>query len=117
MCAIKGWIPGARVEHHTITQKMQETDRDDEVYWIAWTSRDIHEIGNHRTNLDRDQWTALKIGDPIDIIFYHSDPSPYVRHDIFVSVGNFAFDLCLLAAESFGVAAMLWLVLNRRRRA
>jgi hypothetical protein len=117
MCAVKGWIPGARVEPHTITQKMQETGRYGEVYWISWTARDIHEVGNHRTNLDPNQWTALKIGDPIDIIYYRSDPSPYVRQDIFVSAGNFAFDSCLLAAESFAVAAMLWLVLKRRRRA
>jgi hypothetical protein len=38
------------------------------------------------------------VGDTIPVVFVHGEP--YLRDSIFDSLGNFAFDLVLLAAEA-----------------
>ncbi|MBC8139415.1 MAG: hypothetical protein H8F28_26355 [Fibrella sp.] len=116
MSAIKGWVPGSKTQTFRVTQKLQTGEGLDPVYWISWTQDDIRSRGNHRTNLVHDRWTAIRIGDPIDIITVGSDPAPYVHDDIFVDPGNFVFDFVLLAIEATGIFLVVR-AFRRERRA
>jgi len=111
MSAIKGWVPGAKVQIYHVTQKLD----NGKVYWISWTRDDIRLPGNHKSNIRYERWAKLKIGDPIEIITVGNDPTTYTRDDIFVEPGNFVFDLVLLAGELAGIILVIRGFLRKRR--
>lgn len=125
MLQIKGWIPGAAVTSVAITAKWHQAADESgdgrEAFFIAWNDADIHLPGPQRTNTFDDQWHLMKVGDMIEIIRVPGDSTPYLRNDIYVSPGNFAVDLGLLAVEMAGIAFFLrvtWnLIRERMRRA
>jgi hypothetical protein len=117
MCAIKRWLPGAQAHGYRVRQKLVTKEELEDAYWISWTSEDIRQPGNHRTNIPREQWANLRIGDPVEIITVGDDPAPYVRDDIFVSPGNFGFDIVLLVAEVSGIVLAVRGLLRARDRA
>lgn len=116
MAQIKGWVPGGQTTTHRITQKWEEM-RDGSrgpgsVYWISWTDRSIQEIGDHRLNLELEQWHSLQVGDPIEIVRVPGDQWPHTRDGIFVSPGNFVFDSVLLGVELW----LMWLGVSAFRK-
>ncbi len=119
MCQIKGWVPGATVRTELITQKWHEMrsefDEISHVYWIAWGRRPIREVGDHRLNLEPEQWEAVRVGDRVEIIRVPGDSWPHTRDGIFVSPGNFQFDIGLLIAELIVAALSLHWWCNSRR--
>ena len=118
MCQIKGWLPGANATNEIITQKWNQTPAEHpsgrDTYWIAWTDDDIRKVGEHRVNVPPEHWNHLNLGDQIEVVRLSGDGWAYLRDDIFVSVGNFAFDGILLVAE-IGVAFAMLVGLNRNR--
>lgn len=120
MCQIKGWLPGASATQETITQKWHQAAAENPLsrdsYWIAWSAEDIHKVGDHRTNVMPEDWVRLYVGDQIEIVRLSGDRSPYLRDDIFVSAGNFAFDGIFLAAQIGVALTMLMRMIQSRNR-
>ena len=108
MAQIRGWLPGAAVEERVILEKWHETaaehPRGRTTYWLLTGEGDIRVPGNHRINLQRDNWEGRNVGDPIAMV--PLDGEVYLRDGIYASDGNFFFDLVLLAAELFVVIRM-----------
>jgi hypothetical protein len=107
MMRIRGWLPGAFVSTEIITQKWDAPGRAARAYWVAWTERDIREVGPHRLNVPRARWDRLAIGDRIQIVRLRRDPWPYLRDGIYASTVNILLDIVILLAEIAIVAAML----------
>jgi predicted DNA-binding protein (UPF0278 family) len=84
-----------------------------EVYWLAWDGGDADVPGRHRINVERHVFEATQIGDTIRLVF--EDGDPYLRDGIYVSRGNFIFDVCLLAFE-LALCVVATVRLLRRRR-
>lgn len=120
MAQIKGWLPGATAADWTVTQKWHQTPNQHpsgrNTYWIATTEEDIRKIGPHRLNVPSEKWESLKEGDKLEIVSVPGDPAPYLRDGIFVSWGNFAFDLALLGVEFGVVGVMVWPLRRLRKR-
>jgi hypothetical protein len=120
MFQIKGWIPGGRPQQVTITAKLHQTPEQSpdgrEVYWIAWNGGDINRRGAHRTNMVYEQWTTAKVGDPLEIVYIPLSGDTYLRDGIYVSFGNFAFDVLLLILELLGISFAIR-VLRQKTRA
>jgi hypothetical protein len=116
MCQIKGWLPGAITAQETVTQKWyqsaEEHPRGWDTYWISWSDTDIRTVGLHRINVEPQYWESVAVGDPLEVVRLPNDARPHLRNDIFVSVGNFSFDLALLAVE-IGVALIMLVILAR----
>lgn len=110
MAAIRGWVPGAVYRTHVITD-MQVLDGDyGPAYWIAWDGAPIARRSHQRENLERDQWARLAVGDTVTMAYYRDDPTPNSPDGIYVSLGNFVFDIVLLSC-----ALLLACVLGRPR--
>ena len=120
MLQIEGWIPGGRVQQVTITAKAhrsaEESQDGREVFWIAWNGGDISKRGAHRTSVFEEKWVALKVGDPLEIVSIPGSSGTYLRHgDIYVSPGNFVFDIVLLLLEVFGISFALQVLVDNLR--
>jgi hypothetical protein len=120
MAQIKGWLPGGTVQTRVITGKWHQTPEEDpdgaDTYWIALTAGDIRQPGSHRLTLPADQWASLREGDGIEVVYVPGDPQPYRRDGIFVSLGNFLFDVVLLALELGTAGLMGWQLWRLRSR-
>lgn len=112
----RGWLPGARTETHAITQMAILDGKYGESYWVSWTNTSIRTQGDHRTNLQYDDWATLRIGDPIEITFVGKSSTPYLKNDIDTSNGNFIFDGVLLALELGVSLLMIYKLLMLRRQ-
>jgi hypothetical protein len=115
MTQIRGWLPGASVQQRPITEKWHQTPEEhpdaQDTYWVAFTEDDIRKVGNHRLNVEPEKWASLSEGDSVEVVYVSGSPKPYLRDGIFVSWGNFVFDLLLLGLEVGVVAIMamqLW---------
>ncbi|MBI5042870.1 MAG: hypothetical protein HZC10_03370 [Nitrospirae bacterium] len=120
MCIIKGWIDGEMViRTYTITQKWHERYATDygtgHMYWISWTGQNIKENGVHRVSMQYEKWVYLQINDPIEIIYIVNNPSPYSRDGMFVSDGNFIFDIVLLSLELIAILFLSRSILKLRK--
>ncbi|MFC1743145.1 hypothetical protein ACFL35_04060 [Candidatus Riflebacteria bacterium] len=101
MCQIRGWLAGAHEKMVVITQKWVMKNNSilkRDSYWIAWTEKDIREVGAHRINLQAEKWKKLKVGDRVKIVTVPEDRHPYLQDGIFVSVGNFILDIVIFFA-------------------
>ena len=112
MAQIKAWIPGATITREVVAQKWHqlpsEYPRERDVYWISWGPAPIREVGPHRTNLEADDWARVEVGQPVNVVRIPGDEHTYTQNDIFVSTGNFVFDIVLLLIElTVGVAAIV----------
>jgi hypothetical protein len=103
MCQVKGWIPGGVVRIETITdvwhQTPDEHPKGNHAYWVSWGSRSIRVVGHHRMNLEKEHWARFRVGDQVQLVDIPGDPHPHTRDGIFVSSGNFGFDIVLLLVE------------------
>jgi hypothetical protein len=113
MAAIRGWMPGAIYKEHVVTDKRALEDEYGPVYWVAWEGGDITQRSNLRENLDEEQWSAIKVGDKVAIAYYRGAPEPYKPDGIFVSLGNFGFDLVLLFGEILLTITLVRLLLRQ----
>jgi hypothetical protein len=107
MATIRGWLPGATVSAEVITQKWDHASRTGHAYWVAWSERDIREVGPHRLNVPQARWERLAIGDTITIVRVRRDRQAYLRDGIYASTGNFVLDVALLILEIGIVLAMI----------
>jgi hypothetical protein len=116
MTQIKGWLPGASVQQRPVTEKWHQTPDDhpnaQDTYWVAFTEDDIRKVGHHRLNVEPEKWESLSEGDSVDVVYVSGSPEPYLRDGIFVSWGNFVFDLVLLGLE-VGVVGVMAVQLRR----
>ena len=115
MYQLRGQISGAFTLNYKVRQKWDEyawdrtSRRMQHTYWVSWTDQDIQQPGSHRINVTYDNWSRLKMDDPIGITYVARDPEPYLRNGIFDSDDNFIFDYVLLLAELSGA---VWLVVK-----
>lgn len=115
MAQIKGFVDGAQTEIVTVTNKWHQSvqgRRAREVYWVTWTNQDIKQVGSHRLNLTAERWNSVEIGDKIELIRLPGRDKAYDSAGIFVSEGNFIFDLLLLLLEigvTIGMAISIYL--------
>jgi hypothetical protein len=116
MAQVRGFVPGARVTQQTVTQKYIGFGKRGDVYWISWTKEDIRKVGDHRTNLEYDEWVKYEEGDPIEVIYANNSSTPFLRNDIFTTNGNFVFDGLLLTAELGTACFMIFLLFKTTRR-
>jgi hypothetical protein len=100
MAMIRGWVPGAEEVRKGVTDRWLDpgSGRLGPAFWIAWDGGSARVRGPHRLNLEEEAWNRIAVGDTIPVVFVHGEP--YLRDSIFDSLGNFAFDLVLLAAEA-----------------
>lgn len=115
MCQIRGWLPGASVERHRVTDLWHEvrvTRRGiTHGYWLSWGAGPVREPGPHRLSLPKQAWSSVRAGDPIEVIRVPFDRCPYTRDDLFVESGQFGVDGFLLSLELaglFSAATLLW---------
>lgn len=108
MARIRGWLPGATVSTEVITQKWDHPSRSGRAYWVAWSERDIREVGPHRLNIPQARWERLAIGDTISLVRVGRRSSPYLGDGIYASTGNFILDIALLMFELGIAGAMIW---------
>lgn len=103
MAQIRGWLPGGSIETVVVTDRWHQQPGEDgvdhDVYWITWAGADVRRIGTHRLNVTAEQFPALTPGSRLEVIRVPGDRNAYLRDDIFVSIGNFIFDLLLLIGE------------------
>ncbi len=103
MAKIRGWVEGATVTQKRLTDKrvMAYKDRRGKQgsYWVAWDGGDIGRPGPHRTNVEREMWTAMQVGDVVEIVMVPGDERPQLRAGIFASDGNLVFDFVLIGLE------------------
>jgi hypothetical protein len=95
---LRGILPGVRVQTQYVTQKwIQESTKwgRANTYWASWTSKDIHQRGDHRVKMKADTWAKLQIGSPIRLAYAGIDTTPYIRNDIFDSNGNIAVNVLI----------------------
>lgn len=104
MSAIRGWVPGAIYKEHIVTDKRVLDGKYGPAYWVAWEGADITRRSTRRTNLGKEQWQTIDIGDRVTIAYYRGNPEPYIPDGIFVSPENFAFDLILFTGEIWIIA-------------
>lgn len=120
MCQIKGWLPGAEAVEVTISQKWNQTPdihpSGRNTYWISWTERDIKQVGEHRTNVTKEKWDDMNIGDKIELLYIKGGSEPFLRDDIFVEPGSFVIDLILLTIEVGGAVILICQLIRNRRR-
>jgi hypothetical protein len=107
MARIRGWLPGASQSTEIIAQKWDHPSRRGHAYWIAWSERDIREVGPHRLSVPRDRWERLAVGDRIAIVRLPRHRQPYLRDGIYASTGNFLLDVLILLVEIGVVLAMI----------
>lgn len=119
MSQIKGWTTGAEVKVEKVTQKWNQTPdihpSNRNTFWISWSNKDIKLVGDHRTNVQKEKWDNINIGDEIELIYVPGDTSAYLRDGIFVEYGNFVFDIVLLLGEITTVIILLIQLIKRRR--
>lgn len=103
MCQIRGWIPGAVVVEEVISKKWHQTPSQDpserNTFWISWGDKSIMIRGNHRINLEEDDWEQIEVGQSIELTKVPGSNDIFLRDGIFASNGNFVFDIFLLLIE------------------
>jgi len=112
MTAIRGWVPGAIYKEHVVTDKRVLDGEYGPAHWIAWEGADITQRSTFRETLDEEQWETINIGDKVAIAYYRDDPEPYKLDGIYVSPGNFVFDLILLIGEILVIIILVRLLLT-----
>lgn len=107
MSQIRGWLPGATVEWHRVTDVWHErrvTRRGtSHGYWLAWGAGPVREPGPHRLNLSEQAWSKVRVGDPIEIIRVPFDRTAHTRDGLFAESGQFGVDGFLLSVELTGL--------------
>jgi hypothetical protein len=120
MFKIKGWLPGGVTERVTITSKSFASAENSvdgrEFYYVAWNGADINLPSNQRENLTFERWSGLKAGDTLEIVAIPWTGKTYQRDGIFVSFGNFIFDLILVLIELSGIYLAYEVFTRRFRR-
>jgi hypothetical protein len=107
---LRGILSGVRVQTQYVTQKwIQKSDKwgRADTYWVSWTSKDIHQPGNHRVNMQADTWAKLHIGSPITLAYAGIDNTPYIRNDIFDSNGNITAHMLVFFVA---LAVSMWML-------
>lgn len=91
---LRGWIEGRQIKTYRITQKWEGFGRrGSATYWVSWTNDNIRTPGNHRLNVEYDQWVRMNIGDPIRLAFIETSQRPHLAEgDIWTSDGNILFN-------------------------
>ncbi|HEY9062227.1 MAG TPA: hypothetical protein VIO64_17265 [Pseudobacteroides sp.] len=119
MAQIKGWVTGAEIKVEEITQKWNQTPdihpSGRNTFWISWGNQDISVRGNHRTNVEKEIWDSINIGDKIELVYVPGDTSAYLKDGIFVGPGNFIFDIVLLLGELTTVFIFIIQLIKSRR--
>jgi hypothetical protein len=115
MASIRGWVPGAIYKEHVVTDKRVLEGTYGPVHWLAWSDADITERSPMRENVEKEQWDNIAIGATITMAYYRDDPEPYKPDGIFVSAGNFVFDLLLLTLELAAIIGLARYGLTPRR--
>ena len=101
MAQIKGFVPGRKLVTQLVTGSGEQQGRREMVYWISWGGADWRVPSNNRTNLPEEIWENHPVGSEIQLVqhgetFYHPN-------GIFVSPGNFVFDVFLMLVWAVGV--------------
>jgi hypothetical protein len=120
MAQIRGWQPGAKVTTRWITDKGVNQDmRGRQFYWVSWANHNGAPTAADRDNVSPEVWESMKVGDPVEVVRVPGDDGAYLRNGVFVELGNFVFDLVLLAV-ALGVAVasagrLLWWWIKGRK--
>jgi hypothetical protein len=113
MAQIKGWRPGATVTTRFITKKgVNQGTRGSNHYWVSWANYDGTISPAHRDYVSPEVWESMEVGDPVEVIHVPGDDAGYLPNGVYVELGNFAFDIALLAVGLCVAAAsagrLLW---------
>lgn len=107
MAQIRGWVPGAKITTYTVTQKaVTKGWRGRDAYVISWKNENIQTPSHNRVFVPYEKWKNIRIGSQVDIARVGNSEEPYLLDDIYVSDGNFVFDIMLLCTE-LGVACLM----------
>jgi hypothetical protein len=114
---VNGWIPGATRTQGIVTRKGHYTRQgrlgfEWENHWIEFTEPGVP--APQQTNVRLDDWQQWQEGDVIEVVHIPGNPRRYVPNETFVDLGNFLFDIALLAIELTVVFVVLRQLLKAR---
>lgn len=116
MARIRGFIEGPPPVSKRITDKAVLQGKYGDSYWIAWDGADIRRPSKSRLNLPEEAWGRYSVGDQFQVFLFPGETWAYSREDIYVSDGNFVFDLILLSLWLVGLSLLGYYHHRRWRR-